>query len=152
MTQPSKHQIIRLMFSDQLTMGLAHLGVWQLSRQEPGQMRHVTPGEAAATIARKHPPIRSATKQAIETLMLAGSQGRPLDTAVQYLGCLWEFQGTAALLELLVTIPEELAVAIAEEDDLPNRDKHSGRLRLRQGAIDAWHLAQYGTMEHIRVN
>ena len=84
--------------------------------------------------------------------MLAHEAGRPVDTAVQYLGCLWEFQGANALLEVLITISEDLAATIAEEQGLPRHNREEGpRLRLRQGAIDAWHLAEHGTCA-VRVN
>ncbi len=142
-----KDLVIRRLFSPELTPGVAHLAVWAFSRAPK-----VTAGEAASVIARRHPLQRSACKNATETLLLAAVSQRPLDTPVQYLAALWEFQGTNVLLEALVTLPEALADAIAEELALPSvRDDESARLRIRRAAIDAWHFAEYGTVERVQL-
>ena len=120
--------------------GLAHLAVWVLSKDPK-----VRPGTAADVIAARHPSQRTACQSATETLLLAAVNHRPVDTPVQYVGALWEFQGSNVLLEALATLPDDLADAIAEEHALPRqRHDETARLRLRQAAIDAWHFAQYG--------
>ena len=137
---PWNDLLVRRLFQPELTPGLAHLAIWALSKGPT-----VTPGTAAGAICKRHPDQRLACALALDTLLLAAVNHRPLDTPVQYLGALWEFQGSHVLLEALVSLPEELADAIAAEHNLPRqRHDESARLRLRQAAIDAWHFAQYG--------
>lgn len=141
---PSPHWndlLIRRLFRPGLTQGEAHLAVWSLSRRSST----TTPGTAAGIISSRHPEQRPACALATQTLLLAHASQRPLDSPVQYLGALWEFQGSLALLEALVTLPEELAEAIAADLALSRvRDDESPRLRIRRAAIDAWHLAEFG--------
>lgn len=133
--------LIRRLFRPGLTQGETHLAVWYFSRESPT----VTPGTAASVICKRHPDQHQACALAIETLLLAAVSHRPLDTPVQYLGALWEFQGSHVLLEALVTLPEALADAIAADLALSRaRDDESARLRIRRAAIEAWHLAQFG--------
>ena len=77
-------------------------------------------------------------------LLLATLNWRRLDTPVQYLGALWEFEGTDALNQAVMTLPDDIAHGIAE--DIPSvTEADTVRERVRRAALDAWLEAEFGS-------